>query len=220
MKLDQILQSDTQGNVAVPRATVLFFAWLVPLIATLSFLFGLMVGQLTGSGSVKQARREMCSVTLNVSLQTDPPSVAMLLPVDRGDRPRMDPQSLLPGSFQAIDNPVIDSIHESGGAVSRVSKQGVTLTVESDRSYWLVVSFPSPTSKRSLSREEVAGLSQYFLPIESLTKNGLHIELCHLAGKSRKISVERQDFRPMSFFNLFHGNVLATWTADKAARRA
>jgi hypothetical protein len=191
MKFYQFLQSDAQGNVAVPRTTVLFFAWLIPLIATLSFLFGLMVGQLTGGGSAEQARREMCSVTLNVSPHTDPPSVALLLPVARGDRPRMDPQSLLPGSFQAIDNPVIDSIHESGGAVSRVSKQGVTLTVESDRSYWLVILFPSSAGKASLTREEVAGLSQYFLPIETLTKNGLHIELCHLAGKTRNMTVQR-----------------------------
>jgi hypothetical protein len=133
----------------------------------------------------------MCSVTLSISPQTDPPSVAMLLPIDRGNRPRLDPQSLFPGTFQAIDNPVIDSIHESGGAISRVSQKVVTLTVESDRSYWLVILFPDSTGKATLDREEVAGLSQYFLPIESLTKNGLHVELCRLSGTSRKITVNR-----------------------------
>ncbi len=191
MRLTQLFQSDDTGNVAVPRATVMFFAWLIPLIATLSFLFGLMVGQVTGGKSTEQAHREMCAVTIDVSPSTTPPPVAILLPVERSERMRLDPQSLLPVSFQAIDNPVIDSIHQSGGAVSRVGQQGVKLTVESGRSYWLVVLFPKSNSDVVLSREETAGLSQYFLPIESLTKNGLHIELCQLAGKSRKIVVKR-----------------------------
>jgi hypothetical protein len=71
--------------------------------------------------------------------------------------------------------------------VSRTNDAGTAyFTVDSERSYWLVVLSDSlnDSPPRRLTRAETAAMSQYFLPVEGLFRSGLsHLELVEVTGQ-------------------------------------
>lgn len=177
-------------TVAVSRRSVSLLAWLVPLMVTLAFLFGLMVGNFTANPNVGESALGMSTVRIELTRNETPAPVAMLLPLDWQGSKKFDPKLILPESFQPLNNPTIDGIVQAGGAISRVPQSGITLSVAADASYWLIVLYPSSNNPAQLDRQQTASLSQYFLPLDDLTKSGdMHIELLRLSGQSKSLRI-------------------------------
>ncbi len=176
--------------VPVSRRSITLIAWSVPLLVITAFLFGLMVGQLTANPRTAAQLEATCEIFIELSRRETPSPVAMLLPTDAMLRQKLSPASILPQTFQPLNNPTIDGIIAEGGAISRVPDSGTSLSVTAHRSYWLVVLYPTSTKSSDLTRQQTAGLSQYFLPLDELTRAGdIHLELIRIDEKPLRIKV-------------------------------
>lgn len=170
----------------------MLIAWSVPLLAITAFFFGLMVGHVTANPRTASQPEATGEVFIELTRRETPSPVAMLLPTDATFRQKLSPKGILPRSFQPLDNPTIDGIIAEGGAISRVPDSGTTLAVAAYRSYWLVVLFPTSTKSSELTRQQTAGLSQYFLPLDELTRAGdLYMERIQVGDRPLRVKVPK-----------------------------
>ncbi|MCH2183668.1 MAG: hypothetical protein MK108_16845 [Mariniblastus sp.] len=162
--------------ISVPRWIIYFQGALLGVVAATFFVFGMMVGSLTRGGSTDETRWD-CQVTGQVLCvgergeRGDAGAVVLLLPRDRRPEKRMDGQSVNPNSFEPLNNPVIDFIHASGGAVVRTDDQGrFDSFVQAPNTYFLLVisRHQAKPAGRSLTRSEMAALGSYFSSVEDL----------------------------------------------------
>ncbi|MEZ6093128.1 MAG: hypothetical protein R3C03_02660 [Pirellulaceae bacterium] len=117
--------------------------------------------------------------------------IVLLLPVDESLDEKVDPQFLLPENFEPLNNTALDALVEIGAAISTVPNgNNVSLQVEEGKRYWLLVVArgKSPSPARTLSRDEFAGLSGYFLPVDGIFRNGpSHLSVLSVQGEQMTV---------------------------------
>ncbi len=147
-----------------------------------------MVGHLTATKSERPSNKIDAKIKLvvaeNIDIDLTFPRIAILLPATGKTKERLDPSYVLPKLIDPLNNPAIESIQALGGDVARLSAQGdANLTVNGNQKYWLVVISQGKNTgySRQPNRQELAGLSQYFLPAEGLFRTGpSHLQLLDL----------------------------------------
>jgi hypothetical protein len=165
--------------VSIPRRTVSLVGMVLPAVAIVCFLAGWMIGSLTTPRIAEEDLAPSATVSLKVRLNekqmNDPPPIAMLLPSSAKIRERQNPEQIRPATFQPLNNPMVEAIQQSGGDIARLDAEGqAALTVTAGEKYLLVVLASGDGSRyeRELSRQELAALSQYFLPVDTLFRDG------------------------------------------------
>lgn len=172
-------EADTSGMrelVPVPRWVLYAQGALLGLAATMFFVFGLAVGNATGSGSANRNESGTCVVSgavyfdENRERKADHGSVVMLLPVDVQPRVRPEGRGLRPDQFEPVRNDALDEIRALGGCVVRVDQDGnYSAEIDGGRSYWwLVISNNQQADDDSIGKQTRAELGTWFLPIEEL----------------------------------------------------
>ncbi len=168
---------DTQQTITLPRRIVYFQAALLGVIATTFFVFGMMVGTLT-SRSALDAKIFDCSISGTVLWSSDEEEIAddgaviFILPLGKTPERRLNPRSVHPDAFDAINNEVIEMIVGMGGAVVRTNRNGeFSVDVNSPARYSVVVVSKHSDNKKSLNKKQMAALSTYFMPAEEVRKN-------------------------------------------------
>ena len=165
--------------VAMPRWVIYCQGALLGVVAATFFIFGLLVGSFTQTQEKRQVNSE-CQVRGRVVYTSggdrlaDGGAVVLLLPRDRAPAKRYEGQTLRPASFQALSNPVIESIHASGGAVVRADRQGrFEVYVDSPATYLVLVISRHQTrlAEAVLTKSEMAKISRFFAPVEGLVQN-------------------------------------------------
>jgi len=163
-------------SVPVPRWIIYFQGALLGVVAATFFVFGMMVGSKTQGGAVDTIRSD-CQVSGQVLYAgkkgelADDGAVVLLLPRDRQPEKRFKGSSLNPNSFEPLNNPAIDFIHASGGAVLRVDGRGRFETyVQSPNAYIVLVisRHKIKPAGRALTRGEMAAVGSYFFKVEDL----------------------------------------------------
>lgn len=102
----------------------------------------------------------------------DAGAVVVLLPKSPADIVRQSPEIIRPESFEPLENPTLDFIRSQGGSVIRANIDGKFELFAKPGIYNLLVISKAKTDRddQKLSREQVAALSQYFLPVEKLVQ--------------------------------------------------
>lgn len=163
--------------VSVPRWIIYFQGALLGVVATTFFIFGLMVGNFTSGGPTKGEPELDCRVSGMISFrdekQSKPDSGAVVLLLPQANRPneRVAPRSISPKTFQPLDNPAIDLVHQHGGAVVRADQQGrFEVVVDGPADYFLVVVSRHKQVEvgETLTKKERAIISTFFSPVEDL----------------------------------------------------
>lgn len=168
---------ESRGRVWLPRWVIYAQATLLGVATLVAFVFGVMVGQVTAPSGVDA--RVDCQLRGVVRSGSDPAegdaeAIIILLPADVQPSVRLDPESIAPGTFRALNNPVIDQIHAWGGTVTRTDDQGgFVVQLDSPRRYWMIaISQRHPrVGPLHLSRQEMAAIGKVFLPIEALFRD-------------------------------------------------
>lgn len=182
--------SQSREGIFVSRQTIHLVGWILPVIAITSFVFGLMVGTVTAPKAASEPFAPECELRITIDraslAEPDAEIVVMLLPDNRPPDRRLEPDSILPGQFQPIDNPVLKALRETGAAISRTNGRGeVSLRVQAEQSYTLVVltsggvlnAGATPDGSQVWDRSQLAAVSAFFLPVERLFSKGpTHIE--------------------------------------------
>jgi hypothetical protein len=172
-------QRPEQQFITLPRWLVYFQAAMLGIVATTFFLFGLMVGSLTTPSISTQVNTDSQPVRGNVSFKhqgqsyPDAGAVAILMPDSVTDINRFDPTTIRPGSFEPLENPLIEWLRQQGGDVVRTNIRGdFEVFAQPGKYQLLVISKSAETIQDAeLSRDQVATLSQFFLPVEKLIEN-------------------------------------------------
>jgi len=161
--------------VQVPRWVVSFQVALLTVLPLSCFLLGLAAARLSQPASDGEKEKTTCLVSgkLQSADGTPQPSVVLLLPLQQTPAERLNPISLNPSSFQALDNSVIQAIQQQGGGVTRTSESGAfRLEVTGPGRFLLVATSFAEAAERGqepiLTRETTAELSRFFLPVERL----------------------------------------------------
>ena len=99
-------------------------------------------------------------------------AVVLLLPQIPKVISRQSPDTIRPQSFEPLENPTIDYVRSQGGSVVRTNADGRFEIFARPGSYFLIVISKNVAAEedQKLSREQVAGLSQYFIPVEGLIR--------------------------------------------------
>ena len=167
---------DISQTVSVARWIVYFQGALLGVVAATFFIFGMMVGSLTQSKQ-NGATQIDCQVSGRVMFsgasgeRPDVGAVVLLLPRDARPEKRLDGRSVNPASFEPLENPVIDFVHAAGGAIVRADDQGrFEVYVKAPATYCLLVVSrkQSKATEHQLTKGEMAAISSYFSPVESL----------------------------------------------------
>ena len=165
------VDSSRDHTITLPRWVVYFQGGLLGVVATTFFIFGMMVGSLTGPSAVKV---QSCRVTGQVTAERggssipDSGSVVVLLPVEVQNVQRIPPADLHPAAFKPLNNPAIEKIHEMGGAIVRANESGeFEFYVDAPKSFDLLV-ISTMKGRDDLSKAEMAGIGKFFLPVEDL----------------------------------------------------
>lgn len=163
---------------------VYFQAAMLGLIATIFFIFGMMVGSLTSNASQEVNPRFDCRVLGSVAyrsdgdLRADEGAVIFLLPQGQKPDERFPGKLVNPDTFKALDNSAIDRIHELGGTVVRADQNGqFDVVVDAVRGvgvgyYMLVVSNNvRGIDTEPMSKEQVAAIGTFFIPVEDVVED-------------------------------------------------
>jgi hypothetical protein len=181
--------SGLKQTVPIARWIIFFQAGLLGITATTFFVFGLMVGNFTASGSATTQSSANpsstasyvndCKISGQVTIQKrnkkepDTGAVVILLPEDARPEEKQDPSLIMPERFVPLDNPAIEAIHESGGAVVRADRRGeFQVLVDQNRKYvLLVISKNKPNHPdRELTKKQIAMIGTFFSPVEKLVQ--------------------------------------------------
>lgn len=161
--------------VQIPRWVISFQVALLTVLPLSCFLLGFAAARLSQPEPTGIRPRTTCLVSgkLESAEGLAEPSVIVLLPLQPNPTERLNPISLNPSSFQALENPVIQAIQKLGGGVTRTSESGAfRLEVEGPGRFLLVaISFAEVAERPkgpTLTRETTAELSRFFLPVERL----------------------------------------------------
>lgn len=182
-------------SITVSRKIVYFQAALLGIIATTFFVFGMMVGTLTARNQLEPEIVD-CAVSgkavwKNASGKVVPDrgAVVLILPADKNPERRLNPKLVHPESFEPLDNDVIDTIHELGGAVVRANASGeFNVTIDSPARYEVVVISRNDSSDQLLSRKEMATLSTWFMPVEDVrTGKSTHFSALRVDATQKKL---------------------------------
>ena len=167
-----------QDAISLPRWVVYFQAALLGIVAATFFIFGVMVGTLTNNGGNTVDSDSDVRVFGTVAKMRDGQqapdagAVILLLPDQPLNISRQDPTTVRPDSFEPLENPTIDSIRAQGGSVVRSNIDGKFEVFARAGNYnLLIISKTSSESRQKLSKEQVASISQYFIPVEKLIQN-------------------------------------------------
>lgn len=193
-KSEPSVSDDGSQKISLPRRIVYFQAALLGVIATTFFVFGMMVGTLTSRNQMEQELGD-CTVSGRVVWDSDgrrigdQGAVVLLLPLDKVPDRRLNPNSIHPDQFEPIDNSVIESILELGGAVVRTNSSGdFDVQVNSPAKYSLVVVSHHQTTNRPLEKKEMAALSSYFRPVDDIRSGkSVHVQAIRLDSKDRNL---------------------------------
>ena len=165
-------------RVTLSRWVIYCQAILLLLVATSCFTAGMFVGSFSTPPSTKDQQTDFrVSGTISyVARDTSLPdsgAVVLMLPESPKISGRQDPSTITPQNFQPLENPTIDTIRNVGGQVVRANIDGKFEFFSPPGKYQLLVvsNAKADVQRQSLSREQVAFLSQYFLPVESLIVN-------------------------------------------------
>ncbi len=173
----QELVSPTTNTVPLPRWVVLSQGALLGTVALTFFLFGMMVGSLTGSGQTIVDKNDR--VTLSGSVFSDRDNrriadmgaVVIILPVDASTDNKPNARLLRPASFKPIDNESKKIVEDAGGQVVRVNSDGMfTAIVEQNKKYQVLVISKNAegNSNSDITKQMRAELGAFFLPLEEL----------------------------------------------------
>ena len=161
--------------VTLPRWVVYCQAILLGLVATTCFIGGIFVGSFGKPDAANESRTELrVSGTIkfraNDAWHADAGAVVLILPVSPQEVARQNPSTLTPQFFEPLENPAIASVRAAGGDVVRANLEGKFELFVRAGKYELVVISNGKSDERQqqLSREQVASLSQFFLPVENL----------------------------------------------------
>ena len=160
-------------------------AALLGVSAATFFLFGLMVGNLTSSGSNQNGNAavtgyvEDCRISGVVTYQSggrnmvDVGAVVVLIPRGSTPKKRQAPGLIMPETFVALDNPTIEAIYNVGGTVVRADSDGkFDVLVDQGREFRLLVLSKNRRAKgRQLEEQQSAVLEAWFAPSEKLTRD-------------------------------------------------
>ena len=171
--LDDEGEGDVLKSILLPRWIVYFQAGLIGVVAATFFVFGMMVGNLTGGNEIVQTETESFKLTGNVKLASGVPdsgAVVIVLPTTAKPEPRPEADPLHPDNFEPIDNPSLDQIREFGGDVVRANRTGeFEFELEGPAEYYVLVVSKAQTRRGDrLDKEVSAKLGRYFLPYEPL----------------------------------------------------
>jgi len=165
-------------NLTIPRWVVYFQAALLGIVATTFFLFGVMVGHQTAGISSDIGETFDCQISGTVQYKKngkfvpDAGAIVFLLPRDRQPAERAPANLVSPSEFQPLQNPGIDAVHQLGGAIGRVNEAGdfhfiVDGSHKGIEYFVLVVSGnPSQSTAKKMTKQQVAAISTFFLPVE------------------------------------------------------
>ena len=96
--------------------------------------------------------------------------VVFALPGDRSPKSPLPSAGVTPKEFQALDNQTIATIHDLGGAVSRVDEDGqFDLIVDGGRGYFLFGVATAIGNGQPVSESEMELLNRFFQPAGKLT---------------------------------------------------
>lgn len=175
--------------VSIPRWVIYFQAALLGIIASMFFVFGMMVGSLTSGDSLNGAQVVDCRVIGSVvyrddgALMADEGAVILLLPKDRKPDVRSPGKLVSPATFKALDNVGIDRIHELGGAAVRADENGqFNVVIDSNLArsleYFLLVVSNNVEgvsigsgAETTLTKEQAAVIGTFFMPVEEVIDN-------------------------------------------------
>ena len=106
----------------------------------------------------------------NNAWHPDAGAVVLFLPESPEQSSREDPATITPQNFQPLENPTIDAVRLAGGHIVRSNSDGdFELFVEPGKYHLITVSNAKASDRQQkLQREQVATLSQFFLPVENL----------------------------------------------------
>jgi len=168
----------SKDTVLLPRWVVYFQAALLGIVAATFFIFGMMVGTLNNdNGNAVTSGTDVrvfgtVANELDGRQTPDAGAVVVLLPDQPPNISRQDPTTIRPDSFQPLENPTIDSIRAAGGSVVRSNIDGKFEVFARPGSYnLLIISKSGSESPQKLTKQQVASISQYFLPVEKLIQN-------------------------------------------------
>lgn len=186
--------SELSNIITLPRRVVYFQAAMLGLIATTFFIFGLMVGSLTANNGY-EPEIVSCRVSGQVVYNDDgierSDSGAVVLLISTVNRPteRLNPGSIHPDSFVPLENDVITTIHELGGAITRTDSAGsFNFEVDSPAKYELIVISKNKPGGTALSKRQMAAISTYFSPVENLrAKKAVHLDTLKIDATQKKL---------------------------------
>ena len=167
-----------KGAMQVSRWIVYVQASLLGVVAATFFMFGLMVGNFTAApkatGEATIAARVSGHIyyTRGDQQYGDEGAVVLLMPADRVPVERLDPESISPRTFEALENPSRERLESIGGAVVRVEADGsFKASIQGPGKFWMLVisNAQKVGTEHELSKEQVANLGSYVYPLDSLT---------------------------------------------------
>ena len=171
-------------NVSLPRWVVYAQAALLGLVGIGFFLFGILVGHFTSDSNNPALATFDCRVVGSVAyrddgdLRADEGAVVLLLPKDRQPDRRSPGNLVNPASFQALDNPAIDRIHQLGGAVVTVNESGsfdvmIDANIGSGLTYYLLVisKHQRGVDTDQMSKLQSAVIGTFFVPVEDVIED-------------------------------------------------
>ena len=168
-------EKSTANSILLPRWVVYFQATLLGITAVTCFIFGLMVGSMTGDSAVDRNIDMEFLVTGTVQRafdegrQPNAGAVVLLLPDPPAEIVRQDPTTIRPDSFEPLENPTINWVQSQGGSVVRANIDGKFELFARPGVYnLLVISKTRNEPDKKLTKKQVAAISQYFIPVEKL----------------------------------------------------
>ena len=192
--------------VTIPRWIIYFQAALLGIIATTFFIFGLMVGSLTSGVDANAEARFDCRVSGIVEYRDEgellPDAGAVVFLLRKKEKPaeRAAASPVSPEGFRALDNPGIEILHQLGGAVVRADENGkFDVLIDGNAGlgveyHFLVVSrHQSRDESEPLSKQQVAAIGTFFMPVERLV-NDQAIYWSSLTAREKRIEMPQVEF--------------------------
>ncbi|MEM7782813.1 MAG: hypothetical protein AAF623_05630 [Planctomycetota bacterium] len=197
--------ADWREPISVARWVVYFQAAMLGLVATIFFIFGLIVGSFNSSYGHSNDVFD-CRIVGSVTYRTesgnllaDHNSVVVLIPRDKKPDRRSQGKWIHPESFEPLDNQGIDTIHSLGGAVVRTDENGdFDLFVdgkqnEGVRYFLLIISKNHLENDRELTKQQAAAIGTFFMPVENVAR-GHSIHWLPLNADQKRVDLAVVEF--------------------------
>ena len=164
----------------IPRWIVYFQAALLGVVALTCFVFGLMVGNLTGLGQSGQVELVDCRVKGQVVYQqgnrevADVNAVVLVMPLNEKPDERVPAELVHPDTFRPLNNAALDMLLELGGAAVRVDERGqFDLSVDGPHEYFVLIVSANQDrgSGDGLSKIQRAAVGTFFRPVDDVVGN-------------------------------------------------